>query len=525
MNSQNQKIVLSHAIIYGLAIVFMVFAFLNHNLPIFGFRWLPDFGAEFEHKMSKEFMSRTGYLIGSQSGYDGQFYAQLAIDPLLLNQETPNAMDNFEFRARRPLFLMTAYVAGAGNPRAVLQAYSVQNIVFWLILAGVLLYWLPPASWQNTFRYVAILYSVGLVGSIQKALLDGPALTLIAIGVLLAERRRPWLSAITLGLAGLGKETSIFAASLFGFPKLTQPKEVLLLALKLILVILPLGVWVFYLSTIEHSARTSSFGNRSNFGWPLMGWWTAVQALHANIRAGQPIVYLLSTTIFLISLPVQVLGLLTLRRTSNLWWRVGAVFAGFSFFIGYATWEGVVGSAARLCMPVTIAINLLAPHTSRWLVVLIIGNMLSLLGLHAMIVHPPPQQFLTMPLRHGISTGYNVEWKNGWYLLETDKQIYWRWSSGRATLDIWPVRPLLSQAVMRFKVRAVKPMDITISTRDGPLLSVTVGDYLSEEIEVVVPLSPGANPLYFQSNSSGMDVAGDERQLSFRLINPTIRIK
>jgi hypothetical protein len=475
--------------------------------------------------MSKDFMISSGYVVGSESGYDGQFYAQLAIDPLLRNPETASAFDNFEYRARRPLFAMTAWVAGGGSPRAVLQAYSVQNLVFWLILAGVLLYWLPPASWQNTMRYLAILFSIGLVESVHRALLDGPALTLIAIGVLLAERNKPWLSAVVLGLAGLGKETSLLAASLFGIPKWSQPKQVVRFAFKLVIVGLPLAVWLYYLTFIKHSAETNSLGDHRNFQWPLVGWWTAVAALGETVRSGQPWLTSLTTAVFLVALPVQVVAVLVMRQTSNLWWRVGSTFAIFSLVIGYATWEGIVGSAARICLPVTVAFNLLAPRTTRWLAVLILGNLLSVLGIHEVIVHAPPQQFLTQPFVHGISTGYHVEWKEGWHRLESNNKNYWRWNSGVATVEIQPAFPGLSHAVLRFKARGAKPMEVRVSNKDGTLLTFVCGEYQSREFEVVVPLHPGPNTLHFHSNTPALEVPGDDRPLSFMLINPTLRYK
>lgn len=517
--------VVCHSAIYGVAVAFMVLSFFNHNLPIYGFRWLPDFGAAFEHQMSKDFMTKSGYVLGSKYGYDGQFYAQLAIDPLLRNPETANGLDNFEFRARRPLFAMTAWAAGGGSPRGALQAYSVQNLGFWLILAGVLLYWLPPASWQNTIRYLAILYSVGLVESVQRALLDGPVLTLIAIGVLLAERKKPWLSAIVLSLAGLGKETSILAASLFGFPNLTQPKQAILLALKLVIVVLPLALWIYYLSFVEHSVETNSLGSPHNFDWPFFGWWEAVESLGAAIENGQPWISSVTTAAFLVALPVQVIAVLVLRQTSNLWWRVGSTFAVFSLIIGYATWEGVVGSAARVCLPVTMAFNLLAPRTTRWLLVLILGNLLSVLGFHAVIVKLPPQQFLTEPFVQAVSAGYHLEWKEGWYPTESDNKTHWRWSSGVATLDIRLADPRFSHAVLRFKARAAKPMEVLVSNAEGPLLTFVCGEYQSQEIEVVVPLGPGLNTLTFYPNTPALNVPGDVRPLSFMLINPALRSK
>src|SRR5688572_24900231 len=81
-----------------------------------------------------------------RTGYDGQFYAQLALDPLVRDQATDRAMDVAPYRARRILFSWTAYLAGVGRPAWIVQVYALQNVVCWLILAVVLTRWLPLSA-------------------------------------------------------------------------------------------------------------------------------------------------------------------------------------------------------------------------------------------------------------------------------------------------------------------------------------------------------------------------------------------
>src|SRR5215203_6541393 len=64
-------------------------------------------------------------------GYDGQYYAQMATDPLLRNPEIDRSLDLAPHRARRILFSWTAYLAGLGRPAHIVEAYSWQNIVCW----------------------------------------------------------------------------------------------------------------------------------------------------------------------------------------------------------------------------------------------------------------------------------------------------------------------------------------------------------------------------------------------------------
>jgi hypothetical protein len=51
------------------------------------------------------------------AGYDGQFYAQLAIDPLITDPAIDRALDDPPYRARRILFSWTAHLVGLGQPR------------------------------------------------------------------------------------------------------------------------------------------------------------------------------------------------------------------------------------------------------------------------------------------------------------------------------------------------------------------------------------------------------------------------
>ncbi len=520
MNIRAKFLRVYYPFVYITAVVLMTSAFMSYRAPIHGFAWLPCFGQKFESRMTRDFKLNSGYTTVRDWGYDGQFYAQLAIDPFILNPETKNAFDNFQFRARRPLFAMTAYVAGGGKPRAILQAYSTQNLVFWLALACILLKWLPPTCWQNTLRYVCILYSFGLINSIQFALLDGPAMTMIALAVLLAEWNKPWMSALVLGLAGIGKETSILASSLFGLPKNFEPRQILSLALKLSLVVLPLAGWLFYLSLLDTTPNARALGSNRNFSWPLIGWWTAIQGLHAKILAGQNLKLSLTTGAFLLALPVQAVALLAMRRPSSFWWRVGSVYAVFSFFIGYATWEGLVGSAARLCMPVTVAFNILAPRTFKWLIILAVGNLTTVLGIHAMIQNGPPPQYRASASRSSLLS--DMTWKSGWYEYEYNLRNYWRWSGGDAAIRIFNRETEVIQAVLRFKSRSVAPMEIEISNDEGLVQRFEANLRYGQKTEVNLSLKPGDNFLFFRPSIPVLQVPGDNRPLSFMLFNPTL---
>src|SRR5262245_58018761 len=75
------------------------------------------------------------YEYGPGVAYDGAMYVQLAMVPLLDDQAIDRALDAPSYRARRILFCWTAWAIGLGRPAWILQAFAVQNVLAWLVLA------------------------------------------------------------------------------------------------------------------------------------------------------------------------------------------------------------------------------------------------------------------------------------------------------------------------------------------------------------------------------------------------------
>jgi hypothetical protein len=61
------------------------------------------------------------------ASYDGQFYAQRALDPFCRDPLVDHAIDLPPFRARRILFSWTAYTLGLGRPAWIIEIYALQN--------------------------------------------------------------------------------------------------------------------------------------------------------------------------------------------------------------------------------------------------------------------------------------------------------------------------------------------------------------------------------------------------------------
>ncbi|HWJ55841.1 MAG TPA: hypothetical protein VNR90_06470, partial [Vicinamibacterales bacterium] len=190
--------------------------------------------------------------------YDGQFYAQRALDPLLRDPLTDRAMDLAPLRARRILFSWTAYVAGFGRPAWILEAYALQNVVAWLLLAVLLARWLPVRTPRGLAAWTACLFSHGLLWSVRFSLLDGPSLLLTALAVKLAEDGRPLASAALAGVNGLGRETNVIGALAQPIPR--SGRDWARLAIAALLVVVPLLVWEDYLRSIYRSTMFAGAG-------------------------------------------------------------------------------------------------------------------------------------------------------------------------------------------------------------------------------------------------------------------------
>lgn len=309
----------------------------------------------------------------SMAVYDGQFYAQRALDPLLRDPTIDRAMDLAPFRARRILFSWTAYAFGLGQPRWILEAYALQNVVCWLALAGVLTWWLPPTSGRGLALWTACLFSHGLLWSVRFALLDGPSLLLIACAIAAVERGRLLGSAAIVGLAGLGRETNLLAA-------LAQPvphhwRTSWRLAVALVCAALPLLIWGDYLWSIY---RSTVFAGTNQFAWP------GTALVHGFRRAGfdaarDGVFSLAGMSLFLLTaLAVQALYLLWRREYAAPWWRVAVGYAVLMLCLDRTLVNPHTGAISRVMLPLTVGFNVLLarePRPSRFWPWCVAGNL------------------------------------------------------------------------------------------------------------------------------------------------------
>jgi hypothetical protein len=386
------------------------------------------------------------------------------------------------------------------------------------LLAVLLCRWLPPVSFENVARWFAILFSFGLCFSVRNSLVDGPSLLLIACGIALAEKGRPWLSAIVLGVSGLGKETNIAAAVAMDIPARRSFRDWASWVGRGVVVVLPLALWLIYLSILL--AKGDTVGNR-NFDPPFAGFIGKWRATFGELAAGQDDVGL-PNLYLLISLTTQLLFFALRPRWNDRWWRLGAVMSLLMLLIGEAVWEGFPSAASRVLLPMLLAFNLALPRGWRWGVVLILGN-LSLLGSsHFMQLIPIEDSRVEGPvaLRNVVGVGdVKVRFEPGWYQMERSRLEYWRWSSGSAGLAFTNPHDFALLAEITFDLRSREPRDTNL-TDDGRLLWSGTVTNNQKDVRLEVTLPPGETRWWLETSMPALPAGGaDERVLAFSLRN------
>lgn len=516
---------------YGLVFAAFVYAFANFYIPGKGFTYLVAFGSRQEaHRIDA--LKNLDYYVQTYSyGYDAQYYVQIAMDPSLRDPQLPQAIDSLAYRARRILFPWIAYVMGAGKPEGILNAYVLLNGISWFLLAFVLWWWFPPASWNNLLRWAGVLFSLGMCVSVRNSLVDGPSLLIIAGGIMLLERGRPGWATFVLAVGGLGKETNLLGASSLLRPEdVRSPRRWPGLVGRGILLALPLVLWLVY---IQRTVGTAASLGARNFDWPLVGYgrkwvevWSGLLDPHSwahGVSGNTP----LWSALLLVALMVQVLFLVLRPAAQHAWWRVGIVFAILCLVLGGGNWDGYPAGAARVLLPMQLAFNVLVPTGRRWLPVLVLGN-LSLLIAPAALGPPGISYQLHGPsaLINSVENGrFRVLFGPEWYGAEIGKNTYWRWCSGSTTVDLVNPHAYPVEADMDFKLAGLDHRQMAVSLGDGsPLWSGEITNGLTPVKFTHLRLAPGRNVMHFTFKGQPVKVAADPRTFAFNLRDWVIRL-
>jgi hypothetical protein len=294
------------------------------------------------------------------ASYDGQFYAQRALDPLCRDPRVDRAMDLAPFRARRILFSWTAYALGLGRPAWIIEVYALQNVACWLVLACLLAHWIPPTSGRGLALWTACLFSHGVLWSVRFALLDAPSLVLTVCAVWAVERGRPLLSAGIVGIAGLARETNLLAVAAQPFPHNRRTWMRTMAAITIAAI--PLMLWMDYLRSIY---RSTIFAGTDQFMAPGAALTAGGRQALSAIRAGGLISADGLAFALLLSLVVQAVYVVVRREYSAAWWRVAVPYVVLMLLLDRVLVDPHTGAITRVMLPLTVAFNVLMTTESR----------------------------------------------------------------------------------------------------------------------------------------------------------------
>ncbi len=445
------------------------------------------------------------------AGYDGQFYAQIAVAGNPFDGELGAALDSPSYRARRVLLPLIAHAAGWGNDERTLTAYALGNVVAWLLLAVLLArWWFPPQDLHNLLRWGGTLFGAGLIISVARALVDGPALLLVAVGARAVEVNRRVLGAVLLGAAGLARETSVLTASaLFASSEDGRWSRTGAVALAGISV-LPAALWMVVLRM-----HFGYFGGTRNFAL-LTGFVDKLGELRASWQAGG-FAEVQHEVWAIVSLATQVAFVLRRKRPNEIWWRIGVAFAILALALGWPVWQGKPSAASRVLLPLTLAFNVRVPRSRAGLALLLAGNLSVLSAAEAF--HPLPRA-----TESAFTGGVTALYDTAWYARETDEHRSWRWASGPAEMQLRNPGALDRTVTVAFELISVS--DRTVVIQAGNMVQ-TVALRAQHRVPIrLAPLTlhPGTTTIRFATGEPPWPEPGPARRmLSFALYDLSVR--
>lgn len=346
---------------YWAATLAFVALVLSKFSPQSGLTGLIRFGQSWEQQRLGVLRNEPIAVVPNSSGYDGQFYAQIAIDPTLRDPGLEFALDAPAYRSRRILAPAAAHLLGWGRPRWVLEAYALLNVACWFATAWLLLRAIGGNSLCDFARWFGCMFSVGALDSVRQSLVDLPAVLFLLLACTAKDGPTALRTNLLLTLGNLTKETNILGAFALHLGP-TSPRRWGQTAGLLAATILPLAAWLWYVQhRFQAAAGAAGLGN---FDWPLVGAARHIAACAAGLARGDFDGRYSMGFAAVVGLGLQAWVLWRHPNLSQPWWRVGAAYSLLLLFLGSWVWSGY-WAAQRAVLPMTFAFNLLLP-ANRW---------------------------------------------------------------------------------------------------------------------------------------------------------------
>jgi hypothetical protein len=495
--------------------------------PEFGLTKFLQIGSEFNDRGLAEYRATPKYIDpASRWGFDGQLYAELALDPLLRDPQLKIALDNPSYRSRRILMPWLAWLGGFGHPVWTLNVYVALNLVFWVGFAGMLVVLFRPYGWGGLAAFAAMLMTCGIIESMRGSLTDFPGFVLMTLAMMAGGAG----GAGILALSALTREPNIIGlVGLWDYrpPWLTAAKRNLVLGL---IAALPFAGWLAYVNW--RFPPTQSFAG-GNLAWPLQGIMMklgefSVHAVNGDILWSHWYSELyrsesLHALLTIIATLTQCIYLLTHREWNSRIWRAGAIFVPFFIFIGFPAWESHF-TITRHALPITLAFNLiLATRAHRgWLAWFLLGNCFVPYGIYQFTIYgqgvqtPPAEYEISAPVPSGPAV--TARFCDGWSDAEWTRKHTWRWAVDRqASLLITNPTGNTLEAGLSFTTRSISPRELAIRVR-GVSVWMAHSVQPKESVQTArFPLPPGETVVTLETPVPAVPSGrnDDDRRLSF----------
>ncbi len=491
--------------------------------PVYGFTALIQLDASNDDVKLTAFRELPVFVHRHNGGYDGLYYAQIALDPTLRDPQLPAAIDNLAYRARRILPPAIAWTLGGGRPAWITRIYPLLNVVAWFALAVLLWRLLAvdtphggPDLWRGWLAWAGVLFSAGALVSVRLALTDLVALAILAGALFAAERRRKITALSALAAAALARETSLLGlAGLVKRPWLSWKNLA-----RSVIAIAPLAAWLAYIRW-RVGAADQGWDNLTVPGAGFVEKWR--DALAATQTLGDKLLAW-STVLATLGLTVQAAFIIARPRLDDRWWRIGAAYVGLMLFLGTAVWEDHPGAAMRVLLPLTLAFNVLAHRVRAPIVWLLAGNLGVLAGLLAW--RDPPFATQELAVARSDAVAAIARPGPGWFPLEHSSRHRWQWTDtrGESIFETWPrSQPVSLQ--LDFALRSPTPRTVVVRQAGRELWRAAIDAKLSTH-HVAIQIPPGQGVIEFATDTPGVPegAAPGARSLAFALYDLRVSV-